>query len=295
MELERQFLKLMEMAHLYSPPPFFSIPISQRIHQDLTRLQSLYCNIPSNKDIREINLNGEDMKEICVDSFKLTHNTTETNVIFSAYNTNEKVYKELYSDAHGLNHDITEDFLSIELLSFEEYLEYLDGLQIIERDVYKDKRGYFSETHNKEVMDFLPEFKQDNISFSRLNVLRGLHYQETQPQGKLVSVIEGCVFDVALNIDPKHPEFGKWFGIKLEPGTSFYIPPFYAHGFYTLDETYFSYKCTEVFKPGDGKTILWNSCGIDWKIPKDYKELGPFLSDQDKNGTHFVNYTAERL
>jgi dTDP-4-dehydrorhamnose 3,5-epimerase len=171
----------------------------------------------------------------------------------------------------------------------------LDGLKIIKRDVYSDNRGWFSELYNKEIYDFLPEFKQDNVSKSGINVLRGLHYQETQPQGKLVTVIEGHVFDVAVNIDITHKEYGKHFGLILKPGMSFYIPDFYAHGFYCLDESIFSYKCTDVFKSGDSRTIAWNSCGIQWPIEEEYIKYKPFLSDADKDAETFMEYTARKI
>ena len=173
----------------------------------------------------------------------------------------------------------------------------LAGLKLIQLDVHNDKRGYFTETYNKDRYDFLPEFKQDNVSFSMIGVLRGLHYQETQPQGKLVSVISGCVFDAVLNIDPKHPEFGKWFGIKLVPGMQFYVPPFYAHGFKVLEtETLFQYKCTEMFKEGDGRTIAWDTAGIIWPdIDIDNAPKKPFLSEQDKKGESFVEFASRKL
>lgn len=166
----------------------------------------------------------------------------------------------------------------------------LDGVKVITRDIFEDKRGWFTEVYNKDRFDFLPEMKQCNISYSGMNVLRGLHYQETLPQGKLVSVIQGSVFDAIVNIDPTHSQFGEWMGIELEPGMSFYVPPFYAHGFYTVtDETLFHYHTTEVFKPGDGKTIAWDSCGIDWPELEGYN-IGPFLSKQDKEGEKWMDF-----
>ena len=171
----------------------------------------------------------------------------------------------------------------------------LDGVRIIKHDIHGDNRGYFVETFNKEKLPFLPEFKQSNMSFSRINVLRGLHYQETQPQGKLVTVMDGCAFDAIVNINPNHPQFGKWFGIKLKPGISMWVPPFYAHGFYTLDETIFSYHCSDLYKSGDGKVIDWNSCGIDWPIDEEFKKIGPFMSNQDSEGELFINFAARML
>ena len=163
----------------------------------------------------------------------------------------------------------------------------IDGLYIIEPTVHGDSRGYFMETYNQKDMEeagLNMTFVQDNESMSRKGVLRGLHYQKQYPQGKLVRVIEGEVFDVAVDLRKDSPTFGQWFGTVLsdENKKQFYISPGFAHGFLVLsDVARFCYKCTDFYHPGDEGGLAWNDpeIGIEW--PKlEGVELN--LSDKDK-------------
>lgn len=148
----------------------------------------------------------------------------------------------------------------------------IDGLYIIEPAVHGDDRGYFMETYNQNDMheaglDMV--FVQDNQSMSKKGVLRGLHYQKEYPQGKLVRVIKGTVFDVAVDIQPGSKTYGKWQGVELsaENKKQFYISPGFAHGFLVLsDEAEFCYKCTDFYHPGDEGGLAWNdpTIGIEW-------------------------------
>ena len=143
---------------------------------------------------------------------------------------------------------------------------------IIEPDVFGDERGFFMESwHYKKYSEqgLNVEFVQDNYSRSRKGVLRGLHYQLRQPQGKLVRVTSGVVFDVAVDIRKGSPSYGKWVGIELSSDNfkQFYVPPGFAHGFYVLSETAdLFYKCTDYYAPEYEHGILWNDAdiGIDW-------------------------------
>lgn len=148
----------------------------------------------------------------------------------------------------------------------------ISGLYVIKPTVHGDSRGYFMETYNKNDLKEFGidvEFVQDNQSMSTKGVLRGLHYQIKHPQGKLVRVVRGCVFDVAVDIRKNSETFGKWFGVELsaENKKQFYISPGFAHGFLVLsDEAEFCYKCTDFYHPGDEGGIAWNDpqIGIIW-------------------------------
>jgi dTDP-4-dehydrorhamnose 3,5-epimerase len=161
----------------------------------------------------------------------------------------------------------------------------LPGVLIIEPQVHGDVRGFFVETwHAQRYAEHgLPErFVQDNHSRSSRGVLRGLHYQLQQPQGKLVRVTQGEVFDVAVDIRRGSPSFGQWAGVRLsgENHRQFYVPPGFAHGFCTLSETAdFLYKCTDYYHPQSEHGVLWNDpdIGIEWP------ELDVRLSDKDRN------------
>ena len=154
---------------------------------------------------------------------------------------------------------------------------------LIEPDVFPDPRGFFMETFHsaKYAERGLPAvFLQDNHSRSVRGVLRGLHYQLRQPQGKLVRVVRGEVFDVAVDIRKGSPYFGKWVGVVLseENQQQVYIPPGFAHGFCTLsDEADFLYKCTDLYAPGDEYGIAWN----DPDIAIEWPQLDYLLSDKD--------------
>ncbi len=160
----------------------------------------------------------------------------------------------------------------------------LPGIIVIEPDVFEDSRGYFLETyHAKKYADagISGPFMQDNFSRSVRGTLRGLHYQRSHPQGKLVSAVEGVVFDVAVDIRPGSPGFGKWFGMELsaENKRQVYIPAGFAHGFCVLSEVAaFTYKCTDVYVPQDEGGILWNdpAIAIPWPVAI------PLLSAKDQ-------------
>lgn len=148
----------------------------------------------------------------------------------------------------------------------------IEGLYIIEPAVHGDDRGYFMETYNLQDMQehgLNMVFVQDNQSMSKKGVLRGLHFQKEYPQGKLVRVIKGRVFDVAVDLRSGSPTFGKWYGVELteENKKQFYISEGFAHGFLVLSETAeFCYKCTDFYHPGDEGGLAWNdpSIGIQW-------------------------------
>jgi len=161
----------------------------------------------------------------------------------------------------------------------------LPGLLIIEPDVFGDERGFFLETWNAERYRKagFPDvrFVQDNHSRSSRGVLRGLHFQRQHPQGKLVSVAAGAVFDIAVDLRPNSPTFGQWFGMELndENHRQLWIPPGFAHGFCVLSEhADFQYKCTEFYHPDDEGGIRWNDpeLGIEWPIET------PILSTRDQ-------------
>ena len=150
----------------------------------------------------------------------------------------------------------------------------IDGALIVEPKVFGDHRGYFLETYSKaryQEAGIPFDFIQDNLSFSRRGVLRGLHFQNPNAQGKLVSCPLGEVFDVAVDIRVGSPTFGKWAGVILsaENKRQFWVPPGLAHGFVVLSETaLFSYKCTEYYSPQTEHAVLWNdpAIGIKWPI-----------------------------
>jgi dTDP-4-dehydrorhamnose 3,5-epimerase len=152
----------------------------------------------------------------------------------------------------------------------------IKGLLIIETKVFKDDRGLFIESYNLSEFAHLginTNFVQDNHSMSKKGVLRGLHFQLKHPQGKLVRVISGKVFDVAVDLRLNSLTFGKWYRVKLSGGNGlqFYIPPGFAHGFISLEEnTNFFYKCTDFYHSEDELGIIWNDpdLNIQWPIHK---------------------------
>ncbi|NVO02387.1 MAG: dTDP-4-dehydrorhamnose 3,5-epimerase [Bacteroidetes bacterium] len=171
----------------------------------------------------------------------------------------------------------------------------IEGLKIIQPVIFEDERGYFFESYNEEKFfeaGIKEHFVQDNQSKSNKGVLRGLHFQEPPyAQGKLVRVINGAVLDVAVDIRKNSPTYGQHFLIELTETnkTMFYIPPGFAHGFLTLiDNTVFSYKCTELYNNKSEKTILWNDKDIDihWNFDN------PTLSAKDKIGIPFSQYIS---
>ena len=150
----------------------------------------------------------------------------------------------------------------------------IDGLCVIEPAVHSDARGYFMETYSKRDMEeagLNMEFVQDNQSSSVKGVLRGLHFQKEYPQGKLVRVVKGSVFDVAVDLRKESATYGKWYGVELteENKKQFYIPQGFAHGFLVLSEmAEFCYKCTDFYHPGDEGGLAWNdpAIGIQWPM-----------------------------
>ncbi|MDK2917579.1 MAG: dTDP-4-dehydrorhamnose 3,5-epimerase [Candidatus Petromonas sp.] len=168
----------------------------------------------------------------------------------------------------------------------------IEDLYIIEPTVFGDHRGYFMETYNaKEFKEagLDMKFVQDNQSKSKKGVLRGLHFQYKYPQGKLVRVIKGEVFDVAVDLRKNSKTYGKWHGVILseENKRQFYVPEGFAHGFLVLsDEAEFTYKCTDFYHPEDEGGILWNDpdIGIKWPL-EDIEEV--ILSEKDKKWGSF--------
>lgn len=161
------------------------------------------------------------------------------------------------------------------------------GTKIIRPKVFGDSRGFFLDTFEKkryqEMLEIDLDFVQDNHSRSSKNVLRGLHFQTSNPQGKLVRVVRGEVFDVAVDIRPESPTFGQWEGVLLneENKTQFWIPPGLAHGFVVLsDIADFEYKCTDYYNPANEACLIWNDpdVGISWPVDC------PKLSEKDKLG-----------
>ncbi|MFT6906899.1 MAG: dTDP-4-dehydrorhamnose 3,5-epimerase [Oleiphilaceae bacterium] len=167
----------------------------------------------------------------------------------------------------------------------------LPGVLIIEPKVFGDDRGFFMETWNKEryaEAGIPTEFVQDNISFSKKGVLRGLHFQDPNPQGKLVSVLQGEVYDVAVDIRRGSPAFGKWVGVSLSSDNKrqLYVPEGFAHGFCVRSEfALFSYKCTDSYNSLAEKTLMWNdsNIGIEWPV------IDPQISGKDKVGYRLVD------
>jgi dTDP-4-dehydrorhamnose 3,5-epimerase len=172
----------------------------------------------------------------------------------------------------------------------------IPGLFEIQPKVFGDSRGYFFECYFQRdfyVAGISLSFVQDNQSKSDKGTLRGLHFQKTHPQGKLVRVIQGEVFDVAVDIRPDSPTKGKWHSVILssEKQNQFYIPPGFAHGFLALTEqVIFAYKCTDFYYPEDEGGIIWNDSGIGIKWPEIGMEY--ILSDKDKELPTFSSLSA---
>ena len=163
----------------------------------------------------------------------------------------------------------------------------INDLQVFEPTVFGDERGFFMETFRAE---WFPDhtFVQDNHSKSTAGILRGMHYQLSQPQGKLVRVTEGEVYDVALDLRQSSKTFGQWYGVILSGDNKrqFWVPPGFAHGFLvTSDSAEFQYKCTDYYDPTDEHSIAWNdpALGIDWPVTG----TGPRLSAKDEQGVLF--------
>tara|TARA_B100000965_G_scaffold406699_1_gene447378 strand:- start:7871 stop:8404 length:534 start_codon:yes stop_codon:yes gene_type:complete len=167
-----------------------------------------------------------------------------------------------------------------------EKINLIDSL-LITLDKFEDDRGFFMESYNQKLIsESIGSYKfvQDNHSKSSKGVLRGLHYQIEHSQGKLVRCTHGVVYDVIVDMRKKSKTFGKYFGIILDkPELLFWVPPGFAHGFYTMvDETEFQYKTTDYYYPKYQKTLMWNSLNIEWPFSND-----PILSCKDTKGETF--------
>lgn len=168
----------------------------------------------------------------------------------------------------------------------------IPDVKIIEPQVFGDERGFFMETWQQKKFEELvtgkpTKFVQDNHSKSSKGILRGLHYQTENTQGKLVRVVSGEVFDVAVDIRKNSPTFGQWVGVYLsaENKRQLWVPEGFAHGFYvTSDDAEFVYKCTDYYNPSAEYSIVWDDpeIGIEWPIEGDV-----FLSEKDKQGDSF--------
>lgn len=173
----------------------------------------------------------------------------------------------------------------------------LSGLLVVEPRVHHDERGYFLESWNQARYAGLGigvRLVQDNLSYSRRGVLRGLHFQEPYGQGKLLSVAHGEVFDVAVDIRVGSPTFGQWEGFTLsaENGRQLYVPPGFAHGFQAVSEdALFTYRCTEYYHPRAEHALLWNDpdIGIDWPLKS------PLVSEKDRAGRLLREIPPEHL
>ncbi len=178
----------------------------------------------------------------------------------------------------------------------------IEGLKVITPTVFGDDRGYFMETYNENDMkaaglDYV--FVQDNQSASKKGVLRGLHFQKEFPQDKLVRVVNGEVFDVAVDLRPGSKTFGKWYGVLLsaENKKQFMIPKNFAHGFIVLsDYAEFCYKCTDFYHPNDEGGLLWKDpeIGVEWPMPEGMTEADLTLSDKDQKWDGIAAYKKER-
>jgi len=163
---------------------------------------------------------------------------------------------------------------------------------VIETDVFGDERGYFMETHHQKRYSQYGidrNFVQDNLSFSSKNILRGLHFQQKYPQAKLITAIQGEIFDVAVDVRPTSKTFGKWVGVTLSDKNhkQFFIPEGFAHGFCVLsDMAYVYYKCSDLYHPEDEAGIYWDDpeIGIDWPVKN------PVISSKDQKNPSFKSF-----
>jgi dTDP-4-dehydrorhamnose 3,5-epimerase len=164
----------------------------------------------------------------------------------------------------------------------------IPAVLLLEPKVHQDERGFFLESYNQrtfaDAVEANIEFVQDNESFSVRNVLRGLHYQIRQPQGKLIQVMAGEIYDVAVDLRRSSPTFGKSVGVNLSGGTHrmIWIPPGFAHGYLVLSEhAIVFYKTTDFYAPEHERTILWSDAELNIRWPLDEK---PIVSDKDRRG-----------
>lgn len=170
----------------------------------------------------------------------------------------------------------------------------IPDLLVIEPDIFRDHRGRFLELWHRDRYPDLPEFVQDNLSTSHRGVLRGLHFQHPEGQGKLVTVLRGEVFDVAVDLRRGGPTFGRWWGTRLsaEDHRQLWIPEGFAHGFVALaDVSVVSYKCTSFYAPSTERTLRWDDpdVGIQWPV------AGPELSEKDRAGRPLADFDEAEL
>lgn len=176
-------------------------------------------------------------------------------------------------------------------MKFKKIETGIEGLYVIEPTVFNDERGYFMETYSKRDFEQLGiecEFVQDNQSQSVKGVLRGLHFQKEHPQAKLVRVVNGRVWDVAVDLRKDSETFGEYYGVELSADNKkqFFIPRGFAHGFVVLsDVAEFTYKCDDFYTPGDEGGVLWSDKDINIEWPIDGLDL--ILSEKDKNWPSF--------
>jgi len=173
----------------------------------------------------------------------------------------------------------------------------IEGILVIEPKTFKDKRGFFMETYHRNryiESGINTTFVQDNLSCSLKNTVRGLHFQIKHPQAKLIQVISGEIFDVAVDLRPGSTTFGKWTGIYLsdENRHQVFIPEGFAHGFCVLSESaLFYYKCSDIYAPDDEGGIIWSDpdIGIEWPVEN------PIISEKDNRYQKLSGLTAEKL
>ncbi len=171
----------------------------------------------------------------------------------------------------------------------------IEGLRVVEPRVFEDERGFFLEVYHAErYADLSATFVQDNLSRSKKNVVRGLHFQRRHPQGKLIHVVRGAVYDVAVDLRPGSPTFGEHFGVELSDANrrQLWVPPGFAHGFAVLsDWADVLYKCTDVYHPDDEGGLRWNdpALGIDWPVET------PILSERDRRHPMLAELAPEQL
>lgn len=174
---------------------------------------------------------------------------------------------------------------------------HIDGVVIVESPVYRDERGFFTEVHHEAKFAAIGldvQFVQDNQSRSTKHVLRGMHFQRIQPQGKLIRPVTGTIFDVAVDLRASSKTFGQWFGLTMEAGDGqqLWIAPGFAHGFLVLsDSADVSYKCTTVYDFTSDSVLAWNdpAVAIDWPIPAG---VTPILSGKDANAPLLADVEA---
>lgn len=173
---------------------------------------------------------------------------------------------------------------------------FIEGLLVIQPQIFYDSRGYFYEPYNKKAFaeaGINEEFVQDNQSLSQKGVLRGLHFQNPpHAQAKLLRILQGAIWDVAVDIRKSSPTYGKYFGIELsaENKTVFYVPKGFAHGFLTLeDNTLLLYKCSDFYNKSSEESLIWNDpdVAISWEISN------PVLSEKDLNGKKLMDLKSQ--